>query len=202
MGLGLYMLGGALSGAGEGMNKAQTVKDQERRDAALEAMRRQTMEQQGEINDRNDANSQSRRFKSQMGLQDDDQSFRAATGAAASRAQADQDAANRAHEERMLRIRQGFDASQKAQDRALDREKEWGKPLDSFIDEETGDVTLIYRDGKTEKYGGVAKRRPTASQAGSSLFADEGGTAAPTKPVAPQYRWDEKTSTMIPYKAD
>lgn len=201
MGLGLYMLGGALSGAGEGMNKAQTVKDQERRDAALSALRQQEMEKHGEINDQNDASSQARRFKSQMGLQDDDQSFRAATGAAASRAQAAEGAVSRAHEERMLRIRQGFDASQNAQNRALEREKEWGKPLDSFIDEETGDVTLVYRDGKTEKYGGVAKKRPTASQAGSSLFADEGGAAKPTKPVAPQYRWDPNTNTMIAVEA-
>lgn len=178
-------LGGALQGVGQGLATVGQQQWQERRDAALSKLRQDEMRVQGQINDQNNASSTARKLDADVTLQANDQEFRTRTAREGAAVQASEAEKNRQHQINMERLKQAFDANQAEKSRAFQREQDWGKPIDSFVDEETGDVTMIYRGGKTEKYQGVARKRPRGSDS-SSLFADSpsGGTSPASAPAS------------------
>lgn len=200
MGIGLgFVLGGALQGVGSGLLQQQIEKDKARRDEALSRLRQQESAESYRLQGVNQAAHDERSADAQMARQNDSQTFQLAVGEASAQAAAAERQADREYQERKDERERQWKAQQDAIDRAfrsneaakerLSREKlEYGEPVDSFTNEQTGDVTMVYRGGKTSVYQGVARKMPRASDAGQSYFgasatAPQGGAATPTRKV-------------------
>lgn len=192
MGFGLALLGGMAQGLGQGMVQAEAISVQERRDRALEEARRASMTKEYELRDANDAKHSIREANVNIENREDTQQFSIDTAREGAAANNTAKAAERAWQDRRDAADRAFKANQAAADRAAQREIEWGKPLDSFIDETTGDVTMVYRGGKTDKFPGIAKPKPAAPVAapGAGLFASDAATAQPN------YVYDAKTGAL------
>lgn len=206
-GLGGFILGGALQGAGKGLQQKVEEDVLARREARLDALRQQERQEDranrvSDLQFQETANAQGDVRRANLGMATDNNRFnneaQLGSAAAAAKAEADKtaeerriDAENR-EEEREKRL---IDANTNAEIRRAIATRE-EKPEDIITDDD-GNVTVIYsRNGKpvAVPLPGVRGKatQPKASEA-SSLLDQRGGVAPPATGQAKQ---TAKTATM------
>lgn len=192
MGLGGFLLGGALAGAGKGMALQAEQSALERREARLAAARaaerqedrtwrKEDLQQAEDSTARRDkrlhgydVEKEGVRFSNQVTLADKSDATTL-----------ERDRLNHTRDMEKLEKEWGFRMSDAEKDRTFRTEQELGKPVDAITDEATGERILIYND-PNQKSGvrrvritGVDARKPKTTGSGTSLLTNRGAGEDP-----------------------
>lgn len=171
MGIGA-VIGGALQGVGAGMMEQEKQRLIERRDAALNAARKEELQLRASLDDENAAKQTSRELDASLVRTNQQAAIQAGLASAGAKAKSAENAEQRQHEERMEKIR----SDGRIQEIIARAKAEGRQVADTQYDETTGAVSVIFKDGTgTIVPNVIARRLPKASGAGSSLF-DQGGS--------------------------
>lgn len=184
MGIGAYILGGALQGAGQGMAMRQKVADEERRDQALSALRRGELDLSYKMQGENQAAHDQREASTQREGREDEQDFKARLATAGARADAAKQESEQAFKLREARLQSALRTNEEVAKINANARNENRQVHDVVSDEKTGASWAILKDGTEVPLKTVIQRKiPKASSSSSSLFGDEGeglpGTTGP-----------------------
>lgn len=194
VGLGAYLIGGALSGAGEGMAKAQIVKDQERRDQMLAQLRKEQSKYDSDLAEDREARSTDIKHANTKEILGMTQKFQMETASASAKAQADRDAKNRGFEVAKMVLAHMQAKDKAAWDNWLDTVQKQGMP-DEYKTDSDGNVTAVFANGTTKSLGKIDA--PKASESAATVGSVTSATKAPVKPAAPMLVYDPKTGEFI-----
>jgi hypothetical protein len=219
MGLGGFILGGAVGGIGKGMGMQAEQDALERREARLAAARQSERQEdrQWHTDDLKTAEDSTARRdsrlhnqdKEKLGLQFGNQVALADKAASAGREERED---KQQFEERIEKLKLGFEASEKSKQRAWDAQQELGKPIGQDVDQTTGKPILYFRDPGAKSgvrvvpIEGIDARKPVAATGGTSLLTNSGSGAKPAKPAAvpsqnAAYTFNPVTGELVPNKA-
>lgn len=196
-----FVLGGALQGFGQGLAAQGQQQWQERREIALEKLRSQNrtaeMQEQGRINDQNNASSTERKLQADLTTQANDQNFRAGLAREGAKAAAAAQESEQAFKERMARLESALRTNQAVAEINARATSENKQVFDIKTDEITGANFAILKDGTSVPLDKTISRKlPRASDSGSSSAFDRSYSApAPAKPT---FRFDPKTGEFAP----
>lgn len=172
-------MAGALAGVGKGMATKGALDLEQRYKEALENLRstnnRQDSTVVADLNDRNAARDDERGLDSAKTLKRMDQTF--ALDIAGAQAIAGQKAkeSDQEFQLRKLRLESLLANNAEAAKAAREAAEQGKKVQDSFTNERTGDVTLLYGDGTTKVLSGAAPKLPRAETGTGSLLQPGGG---------------------------
>lgn len=197
MGVGLYALAGALQGAGKGMTMQAESDVVERRNAAIEAARRENMEREYQLRDQNSANESRRSTTSQIAVSNNTAANQTAIAGAGAEAKAKSEQAQREHERNMAILNNQLETSAEMKKKAFDRETEWGKPIDTYTADD-GTVTAVYPGGKKETFGKVGSTAAAKAKDDGLPSVNNGRGPVRQNAAAPDMIWDPKTGTFKP----
>lgn len=199
MGMGLYALAGALQGAGKGMTMQAESDATDRRNAAIEKARRENLELEYQLRDQNDASSTARDTTKQIAISNNSAANQTKIAGAGAKARLEEDKQKRKWDEEDREDKQKFDASEAEKTRRAELRKELFKPLETYTDGVSGDVTEIWGkpDGTREVLVRRAAQRPKATEGtGSTPLTKRDGKMP--RAATPDYIWDAKSGTLKP----
>lgn len=194
-GLGL-ILGGALGGVGEGMMKAQIVKDQERRDAALSALRRGERKEEQDRAEQIDIRNDDRMSTAKIAELNTAGAIRAEEAAAARRAKGEDAKTDYDRKLQIAKVESALRKDEAAYQNYLDiiKAEKGEKPVATGVDA-NGDIVTVWENGRTQTFTGVkpTPRGSNRSDDGEATPRDRLGEATsragkPTQTAKPANR--------------
>lgn len=202
MGLGMFVLGGALAGAGAGLAKQQEIVDTERRDRILEQLKTSRMQEEYRLRDTENANQVMRNANVAIEDREDKQAFNLGVAGAQAQAAAEAKRQDREFEIRMQSLK-GDQEIQKILTEINARAEAEKDKIDKSFTDSSGVVFGITNSGRirnlTEEEGVLARPVPKASSS-DSLFgqgATPGGPRANTEPVTEWKRGPNGSLIMV-----
>lgn len=200
MGMGSYLLAGALSGAGAGMAQKQKVADEERRDAALSALRRGEIDLQYQKAGQNDAASDQRDADRERAARESEHGFKAKLAEAGAKADERKQASSQEFELRKTRLESALRTNEEVAKIAAEAKARGNEVQDVITDGETGAVSVVFKNGASQMLKGViARPKPSAKSEEASLLMSGGPTQKLT-PQAADYVFDPVKGTLVPNK--
>lgn len=183
MGMGSYLLAGALSGVGAGMAQKQKMADEERRDAALSALRRGEIDLQYQKAGENQAASDQRNADRVREERSANQQFQLGMAQAGAKADERKQASRQEFELRKARLDSALRTNEEVAKIAAEAKARGNEVQDVITDGETGAVSVVFKNGASQMLKGViARPRPTATSDDAPLLT--GGAGRPTQASA------------------
>ena len=183
MGMGSYLLAGALSGIGGGMAQKQKMADEERRDAALSALRRGEIDLQYQKAGENQAASDQRKANADREERASDQWFKLGLAEAGAKSDERKEKGRQEHELRKTRLESALRTNEEVAKIAAEAKARGNEVQDVITDGETGAVSVVFKSGASQMLKGViARPKPSPKSSDTSYLQGLGETGATQTP--------------------
>lgn len=174
MGMGSYLLAGALSGIGGGMAQKQKVADEERRDAALSALRRGEIDLQYQKAGENQAAESQRAADRGREERADNHGFQIKLAEADAKSKAAEGAAARQHELQLENLKSANRRAEIITETNAKAQSEAEQIFDVKVDGPTGALFGVRKNGDVVPLNGaIARPNPAASANDTPLLSGQ-----------------------------